>query len=189
MNKKRMYITAAILILLAIILPLFNVSLPIGNPNFGSTPITLAAVFLPWPVSIIAALIKGITSSLFTGRFVVEISAGIGDALMALLTFWLARRWNKSLSAFIGQLSRYILTAGMVALGVSVAIATGIITAENAPVAGLGTSFFSNLASTWLAICHPALTLSIGFNVILSVIIIAFLGKRIDRFLAPSNPE
>ena len=184
-----MYIVAAIFILLAIILPLFNIPLPIGNPNFGSTPITLAAVFLPWPFGIITALVKGITSSLFTGRFVVEISAGIGDALMALFTFWLARRWNKSLSAFIGQLSRYILTAGIVALGVSVAVATGIITVENAPVAGLGNSFFSNLSSTWLAICHPALTLSIGFNTILSVIIIAFLGKRIDRFLHPGIIE
>lgn len=175
--------------MLAIILPLFNIPLPIGNPNFGSTPVTLAAVFLPWPFGIITALVKGITSSLFTGRFVVEIAAGAGDALMALLTFWLVRRWNKSLSAFIGQLSRYILTAGMVALGISIAIATGIITTENAPVVGLSNSFFSNLASTWLDICHPALTLSIGFNTILSVIIIAFLGKKIDKFLTPGSTE
>ena len=180
-----MYLVGAILIVLAIILPLFNISLPIGNPNFGSTPITLAAIFLPWPFGIGAALVKGITSSLFTGRFLVEISAGVGDALMALLTFWLVRRWNKSLSAFIGQLSRYILTAGMVALGVSIAIAAGIITAENAPIAGLTNSFFPNLASTWLAICHPALTLSILFNTVLSVIIIVLLGKRIESYLKP----
>jgi hypothetical protein len=189
MNRKRMLIAAAVAIILAIILPLFNIRLPIGNPNFGSTPITLAAVFLPWPVGIIAAIVKGITSSLFTGRFLVEIPAGIGDAFMALLTFWLARRWNKSLSAFIGQLSRYILTGGMVALGVSIAIAAGIILPENAPAAGLTTSFFSNLAATWIAICHPALTLSILFNTVLSVIIIAFLGKRIDRLLNPGSME
>jgi riboflavin transporter FmnP len=189
MNKKKVLISAAVLIMLAIILPLFHITLPIGNPNFGSTPITLAAVFLPWPVGIIAALVKGITTSLFTGKFLVEIPAGIGDALMALFTFWLARHWNKSLSAFIGQLSRYILTAGMVALGVSVAIAVGVILPENAPVAGLTSSFFNNLASTWKAICHPALTLSILFNTVLSVIIIAALGKRIEIFLKQGGTD
>jgi thiamine transporter ThiT len=185
LNKKRVLISAAVLIALAIVLPLFHITLPMGNPNFGSTPITLAAVFLPWPVGIIAGLVKGVTTALFTGKFLVEIPAGIGDALMALFTFWLARRWNKSLSAFIGQVSRYILTAGMVALGIGIAVAAGIITPEAAPVQGLTQSFFANMANAWIAICHPALTLSILFNTVLSVIIIAALGKRIERFLRP----
>jgi hypothetical protein len=183
MNKKRMLISAAVLIVLAVILPFFRIDLPMGNPNFGSTPITLAAIFLPWPVAVIAALIKGITSALYTGRFLVEISAGIGDALMALFIFWISRHWNKSLSALVGQISRYILTGGMVAIAVSVAIAAGIITPASAPAPGLTSSFFSNLALSWIDICHPALTLSILFNAVLSVLIVLILGKRIESFL------
>lgn len=189
MNRNRIIILALVLIALAVILPLFHITLPIGNPNFGSTPITLAAVFLPWPVGIIAALIKGITTSLFTGSFLVEIPAGIGDALMAIFTFWLARRLNKSLSAFIGQISRYVLTAGTVALAISITAATGIIALENAPVQGLNYSFISNFATTWKAISYPALTLSILFNTALSVIIIAASGKYIEKFLNSNSAK
>jgi hypothetical protein len=183
MNRNRILLSAAVLIALAIVLPLFHITLPIGNPNFGSTPITLAAVFLPWPVAMIAALVKGVTTSLFTGQFLVEIPAGIGDALMALFTFRLVKHLNKSLSAFIGQVSRYILTGGMVALGTTVAMAAGMISAQTAAAQGLTSSFFANLAASWKAIAYPALTFSILFNTLLSVIIIAALGKRIDRFL------
>jgi len=154
-----------------------------GNPNFGTTPVTLAGVFLPWPLAVIIGLIKGIASAVDTGRFLVEIAAGIGDALMAYFTFRLALRWHKALAALVGQGSRFIFTSGMVALAVSLFIALGIITPQEAPVAGLTGSFFSDFAASWLHISYPAVALSILFNAVASVIIILLFGKYIERFL------
>jgi len=102
MNKKRLIMASIIIFTLAIILPLFNITLPLGNPNLGSAPATLAAVFLPWPIGIIAGILKGIAASIFTGKWLVEMPAGIGDAMMAALTFWLAKRLNNSLAATLG---------------------------------------------------------------------------------------
>jgi thiamine transporter ThiT len=56
---------------------MFKIQLPFGNPNFGSTPVMLAAVFLPWPVGVITGIIKGIGVSIWTGKVFARISSFI----------------------------------------------------------------------------------------------------------------
>ena len=68
MKTKMVLLYALILTILAVILPFINIPLPVGNPNLGSTPATLAAIYLPWPFCIIIALIKGIAASIITGQ-------------------------------------------------------------------------------------------------------------------------
>lgn len=187
MNKKRLIIASIIIFTLAITLPLFNITLPLGNPNLGSTPATLAAVFLPWPICIIAGILKGIAASIFTGKWLVEMPAGIGDAMMATLTFWLAKRLNNSLAATLGQISRYIFSSGMIALSISIAIATGVISPETAPVSGLTSSVVENMWTVWKSISCPAITLSIVVNLALSLLVIMIFQKHIQKALRPGN--
>lgn len=184
MNKRNIIIFAIILAVAAIVLPLLNIPLVLGNPNLGSTPVTLAAVYLPWPFGIIIGLIKGISTALFTGRYLTEISAGIGDALMAYFTYLLARRLHKAISAALGQVSRLIFTSGMVALGFTVSLAAGWITPAAAPVSDLTSSAAHNFITVWRGITHPSIILSIALNLVLSVVVILLLGKRIERYLA-----
>jgi hypothetical protein len=103
MKTKMVLLYAPILAILAVILPFVNIPLPVGNPNLGSTPATLAAIYLPWPFCIIIAVLKGIAASIITGRAWVEMPAGIGDALMALFTYWLARHMHKGWGLFWGS--------------------------------------------------------------------------------------
>jgi hypothetical protein len=183
MFTKRNLMFGGILAILAILLPLFNMNLSMGNPNFGTTPVTLAGVFLPWPFAIIIGLIKGVCTAVYTGRFLVEIPAGIGDALMGLFTWFLARRMYTTLASFIGQISRFVVTSGLVAIAVSAAIAFKSITPANAPVAGLSFSFFDNLANSWLAISFPAIFVSVLVNSALAIAIILIFDKFIYKFL------
>jgi len=183
MFTKRNLIFSGILAVLAILLPLFNIRLSMGNPNFGTTPVTLAAVFLPWPFTIIIGLIKGLCTAVYTGSFLVEIPAGIGDALMGLFTWFLARRWFTTLAAFVGQVSRFVVTSGLVAIAFSAAIAFKSITPANAPVAGLSFSFFDNLAASWLAISFPAIFVSVLVNSALAIAFILLFDQFIYKFL------
>ncbi len=187
MNRKRLIIASLIIFTLAIFLPLFNIALPLGNPNLGSAPATLAAVFLPWPIGIIAGIIKGIAASIFTGKWLVEMSAGIGDAMMAALTFWLAKHFNKSVAATLGQISRYVFSSGMVAMCISIAIAIGMISPESAPLSGLTSSTTNNIVTVWKSISYPAITLSIAVNLVASLLVILVFGKRIERVLRPGQ--
>jgi thiamine transporter ThiT len=185
LTRMRLLAYSALFGLLAIVVTMFEIQLPVGNPNFGSTPVTIAAVFLPWPVGVITGLLKGIGVSLWTGKAVIELPAGIGDALMALFTYRLAKRTSKSVAAVAGQLSRYFFTAGMVALVLSLGIAMGAL-APSEPVHGVASSasFAANLIATWAAISYPALTLSILFNALASVVIILLAGRRLEDRLA-----
>lgn len=187
MNRKHMYIIFAIFLLLAVLLPLFNMNFPFGNPNLGTTPVTLAAVYLPWYLALITGLVKGISSAAFTGRWLVELSAGAGDAIMACFTFWMARFIHKTSAASLGQLSRYIFTSGLVALTVSIALAAGWISPSQAPVTGLTGTFLENFGLSWVHISYPSMTISILFNLVASVLVILICGKYIDRFLALKN--
>ncbi len=184
MFKRNFIIFAIILAAAAIVLPLFNIPLVLGNPNLGSTPITLAAVYLPWPFGIIIGLIKGISAALFTGKYLTEISAGVGDTLMAYVAFLIARRLHKALSAALGQVSRLILTSGMVALGFIVALAAGWITPASVPVSGLTSSAAYNFFAIWKSMTCPAIALSMAVNLVVSVLVIVIAGKRIERYLA-----
>ena len=186
MAKMWLITYSAIFGVLAVVVTIFKIQLPFGNPNFGSTPVTIAAVFLPWPVGVITGILKGIGVSIWTGKVFVEMPAGIGDALMAYFTNRLAKRWKKSYAAVAGQISRYIFTSGMVALFISLAIAMGAISPTGMLIPGLApsSSFTANLFTTWAAISFPALTLSIIFNASASVLIIHLAGKRIEERLS-----
>jgi len=109
--------------------------------------------------------------------------AGFGDALMAYFTCRLVGHWGRTYAAIAGQLSRYIFTSGMVALCVGLAVATGVVSPADAPVSGLTSSALGNIFATWKAISYPAVTLSIAFNIVASVLIILLFGKRIQKIL------
>ena len=89
-----------------------------GNPNLGSTPVILAGVLCPLPVGVAAGIIKGVGASLWTGQALIEMPAGIGDALMAAFANYLARRWKRIYAVIVGQFSRYLFTSGMIALNI-----------------------------------------------------------------------
>lgn len=72
MNRKHMAIVFAVLLGITIILPLFNLWLPVGNPNLGTTPVTLTALYLPWYLGMIMGLVKGVATSIFTGRWIYD---------------------------------------------------------------------------------------------------------------------
>ena len=183
MNRKHVCIAFAILLAAAIILPLFNIKLPFGNPNLGTTPVTLTAVYLPWYLGMTAGLVKGISTSLFTGRWMTEIPAGIGDAIMACFTFRIARSMHKTIAAILGQLSRYIFTSGLIAIFVSSAIATGSLGIAQAPVSGMTGDFLHDLVISWSGISYPSITISIIFNMVISVLIILVFSNHIEKFL------
>lgn len=189
MNGKNLVIAFAVLLAMAMVLPLFNISLPFGNPNLGTTPVTLAAVYLPWYLALITGLAKGISAAAFTGRWLVELSAGIGDTLMACFTFWLARSMHKTIAAILGQVSRYIFTSGLVALAVSIAVATGMINPSQAPVSGLTGAFLHDLVMSWSGISYPSITVSILFNFVVSVLVIMLFGPHIEHFLSAGKKD
>jgi hypothetical protein len=184
MQHKNLFIAFIVLLALASILPLFNISLPFGNPNLGTTPVTLAAVYLPWYMALITGLTKGISAAAFTGRWLVELSAGIGDTLMACFTFWLARSMHKTIAAILGQLSRYVFTSGLVALTISTALASGMINPSQSPVSGLTGTFLHDLVMSWSGISYPSITVSILFNFVVSVLVIMIFGRPIEQFLS-----
>jgi hypothetical protein len=183
MNRRNMLITFLVLLALAVILPMFSITLPFGNPNLGTTPVTLAGVFLPWYLGLITGLAKGLSAAAFTGRWITEIPAGVGDAVSACFTFWLARSMHKTIAAILGQLSRYIFTSGVIALTISISLAAGLISLSQAPVSGLTGSFLTNLAVTWGSISYPSITISIMFNLVVSVLVILVCGRYVDNFL------
>jgi hypothetical protein len=187
MNRKHVAITFVILLALAIILPLFNITLPFGNPNLGTTPVTLAAVYLPWYLGLITGLIKGISTAAFTGKWLVEIPAGIGDALMACFTFWAAKSMHRTIAAILGQFSRYIFTSGLIALTISTALAADWISASQAPVKGLTADFLHNLIISWGGISYPSITISILFNMVVSVLLILVFDSLIEKFLSSGS--
>lgn len=188
MKRKMVLLYSLILAVLAIILPLINIPLPIGNPNLGSAPATLAALYLPWPVCIIIALIKGIASSIITGRAWVELPAGVGDALMALFTFWLARHMHKGWAAVLGQASRIVFTSGVVALCVSIAVSLNLLTPASSPITGLTASLLPDIVVSWLEITFPAVILSVAVNAIVCLIIALLFSRPIENSLKGNQP-
>jgi hypothetical protein len=183
MKTKMVLLYALVLAILAIILPFVNIPLPVGNPNLGSTPATLAAIYLPWPFCIIIALLKGIASSIITGRAWVEMPAGIGDAFMALFTFWLARHMHKGWATALGQFSRVVFTSGAVALCVSIAFSLNLLTSATSPIPGLTSSLFSNIGISWLSITVWSIVLSAVVNAAFSLIIVLLFSRPIENSL------
>jgi len=168
-----------------------------GNPNLGSTPVTIAAVLCPLPVGVASGIVKGLGASLWTGQPFIEMPAGIGDAIMAAFTHSIAKRWKKVHAASLGQLSRYVFTSGMIALYIGLVASIGATSGPEATVfRGLvarypwfsqSMSFLpkvvANILVIWVAISFPAVTLSIIANTFASVLVIGLAGKRIRDML------
>jgi len=164
MNKNTLAL-AGIFGLLAFIMALFEVPMQLGNPNLGTTPVSISAVMFAPEVSFIAGILKGIGASISSGKPYVEFAAGIGDAFMALFTFYLMRRMRGEGAIVIGQLSRYLFTASLVAFSVSMFVDNDI----------------TLFAEAWRGIL-PALTWSIIANSVVSVIIFRLFGKGISEW-------
>lgn len=181
---------------LAIVCTQLWIPLFFGNPNLGSTPVTIAGVLCPMPVGITTGIIKGVGASLWTGQPFIEMPAGVGDALMAAFANYLARRWKKkAYAAIAGQLSRYLFTSGMIALYIGSAVSFGSSGPEASVFQALLEKFpwFVKLASSppspisyvaivWVAI-FPAVTLSIIANMLISTVVLVAIGERIEELM------
>ncbi|MEN3034992.1 MAG: hypothetical protein ABC537_01695 [Candidatus Methanosuratincola sp.] len=143
---------------LSIVLSSIRVSFPLGNPNLGSTPVSIAASASPGLAAFAVGLIKGLGVSLWTGQALIEIPAGIGDGMMGILTSWLSRRINPVLAVAVGQLSRYFLTSGMIALSLTIS------------------KSYPGFLEAWIAMI-PAITASIIVNLVLSTAAVAGLRR------------
>ncbi|MGC8998904.1 MAG: hypothetical protein ACP5JW_05870 [Candidatus Bathyarchaeia archaeon] len=195
-KRSKVVAITAIFGALAIFCTQLWIPLFFGNPNLGSTPVTVAGVLCPMPIGIVVGIIKGIGASLWTGQPFIEIPAGVGDALMAAFANYLARRWKKSVYAAIcGQLSRYLFTSGIIALYIGLAVSFGSQGPETSVFQALLKKFpwFVQIASSlphpiangvvvWAAIL-PAVTLSIAANMFISTLVIAAAGKKLEELL------
>lgn len=169
MNKKIMLILISCIS--AGILTYFNIPLEWGNPNLGTTPVSIISLFSPLG-SVFTALVKGISSSIYTGRTYVEMAAGIGDALMALLTFYLVKKIGKEKAIIVGQISRYIFTSTLVAISVSIYRDNNI----------------SEIPIIWVDM-FPAITISIIVNTVAAIIFLKMFGNKINNYLSDANEK
>lgn len=152
---------------LSIALTSLRVSFPTGNPNLGSTAISVVAVASPGIPAFAVGLIKGLGASLWTGQALIEIPAGIGDGIMGLLTSFISKRRNPVLAVVAGQLTRYVFTSGSIALSLSF----------------FQSQSYPSFLAAWIAMV-PAITLSIVGNALIS----AYLVQNL-HFFARGIPE
>ena len=182
LSPKRGWVIAYALILIALagVLPGFQLKTPIGSTDFSATPISVAAVLLPWPVAVIAGIVKGVAATLWGGSTLIELPAGLGEALAALFTYWLAKRWPRGPALFGGAISRFILVGGIVALFVGLGVAYGVILTGLAPVGNLTASGWHNITIVFQYISYPTLALSAGVNLISSLFIVWLFAEIVD---------
>lgn len=168
---------------LSIIMSSIRVAFPLGNPNLGSTPVSLSAIILNGKAVFMIGIIKGIGVSLWTGQALLELPAGLGDGIMGVFTRLLCKRMRAFYAIIIGQLSRYLFTSGIIAL----TLGTFLLLSPDMmmPLVGrviphnLQTNLLlSNIIIIWLAMV-PAITASIITNALLSAIISLALEKYI----------
>ncbi|MDH7556338.1 MAG: hypothetical protein ACQXXL_05095 [Candidatus Methanosuratincola sp.] len=157
-RRSYLLIYVAVFGALSIVLSSIRVSFPLGNPNLGSTPVSIAAAASPGLAAFAVGLIKGVGVSLWTGQALIEIPAGIGDGMMGVLTSRLSRKVNPVLAVAVGQLSRYLFTSGMIA--VSLALSKS----------------YPGFLDAWIAMI-PAITASIMVNLVLSAAAVAGLRR------------
>jgi hypothetical protein len=182
-KRKWLILYSVIFIALAVILPRFQLTLPIGSPNFGATAVTLAAALLPWPIGAAAGIIKGISVSFWGGSLFVELPAGVGDALSALLTSWLVKRWRRTYAIIVGQISRFIFTSGMVAVTVGILVATRVISPGLSPFGNLSLNAWQNIVSIWQLLSYPAIAISVAFNLAASLFLSWLFGEIVELTL------
>ena len=151
---------------LALLATFIKVPMHFGNPNLGSTPVSVAGVLFPPQIAFLTGLIKGIGASLWTGQPYIEMAAGIGDALMAVFTVLLVRKYRTDVAIICGQLSRYIFTSGLIAISVAV-----LLNGDPALI-----------PSMWVAI-FPAVTLSIIANTAVSLVIVRALPQKVSSIV------
>jgi len=187
-RRSYLLVYTAILGALSIVLSSIRVSFPLGNPNLGSTPVSIAGVTSPGLAGFIVGIIKGLGVSLWTGQALLEMPAGIGDGLMAIFTHMLSKRMNAVVAVIIGQVSRYLFTSGMIALVLGTAVSVDMslpgasllfskITAAAPWFSPTGLPpILSNIAMVWVAMI-PAITASIVANAVLSGAVVAALKK------------
>jgi hypothetical protein len=141
---------------------MIKVPMHFGNPNLGSTPVSVSAVLFTPGISFATGILKGIGASLWTGQPYIEMAAGIGDACMALCTYALSKRMKAHYAIVTGQLTRYIFTSGLIALSVSIFVKGDI----------------SLAGATWVAI-FPAVTLSIIANAAVALLVVQGLNDKV----------
>ncbi|HOP09044.1 MAG TPA: hypothetical protein PLC12_02380 [Candidatus Methanofastidiosa archaeon] len=156
---------AALFGAMAFVLALVEVPMHLGNPNLGTTPVSFSAVMFIPEISFIVGILKGAGASIASGKSY-EFAAGIGDALMAVFTFYLLRYVKAEKALVLGQISRYLFTASLVALSVSLSMDGGI----------------ALFPEKWIDIL-PALTLSIIANSVVSVLLYRIIGERTRHWL------
>ncbi len=190
LNRRRASTLSYIAILgaLSIIMSSIRVSFPLGNPNLGSTPVSLSAVISGGYTAFLVGIIKGLGVSLWTGQAILEIPAGIGDGLMALFTNALSKRLGPFYAVILGQISRYLFTSGMIALVLgSVATLSPTLLGAYATFSKITSStalaspdwiplLLSNIALVWVAMI-PAITASIVANTVISAAVVLGLKK------------
>jgi thiamine transporter ThiT len=192
MKNVRIIVLSAIFGALAILCTNLWIPMFFGNPNLGSVPVILAAVLCPIQVGVVAGIVKGVGASLWTGQALIEMPAGIGDALMAAFANYLASRWKRVYAVIAGQLSRYLFTSGMIALNVGFISSFGVSEATFRSLLRGPPWFMPSLSSlpplvaniiiVWIAI-FPAITLSIVGNMLISTLVITAAGKRLEELL------
>ncbi|MCX8182250.1 MAG: hypothetical protein N3D12_03955 [Candidatus Methanomethyliaceae archaeon] len=194
-NRSRTSLLSHIAVLgaLSIIMSSIKVSFPLGNPNLGSTPVSLSAVLCGGYAGFLVGIIKGLGVSLWTGQAILEIPAGIGDGLMAVFTNALSKRIGPFYAILLGQISRYIFTSGMIALVLgTVATLSPNLLGAYAIFSKITSSaayaspdwiplLISNIGLVWVAML-PAITASVVANAALSAAVVLGLKK-----LAPSS--
>ncbi|MBS7638840.1 hypothetical protein KEJ49_08205 [Candidatus Bathyarchaeota archaeon] len=148
------------------------------------------------PVGVVSGIIKGLGASLWTGQPYIEMPAGVGDTLMAILTNLLSKKLKRKVYAVVvGQLSRYLFTSGMIALYIGLAVSLGSSGPEATTLQSLQKRlpmsmhlasylhpYLANILIVWLAI-SPAVTLSIIANITVSAAVITIAGERLEELL------
>jgi len=195
MNRSRASTLSYIAVFgaLSIIMSSIKVSFPLGNPNLGSTPVSLSAILSTGHAAFLVGIIKGLGVSLWTGQAILEIPAGIGDGLMALFTNALSKKIGPFYAVLLGQISRYLFTSGMIALvlGTTATLSPNLLGAyaifSKVTSSASYTSpdwvplLISNIGLVWVAMI-PAITASVVANAALSAAVVVGLKK-----LAPSS--
>jgi len=182
-NRKWLIVYSVIMVVLAAISPGFHLTLSAGNPDFGMTPITLAAVCLPWPIGVIAGVAKGVGAFCWTGGALIELAAVPGDILTALFTAWLVKRMHRSWAVILGQLSRFIITGGAVAIIIGSLVAFDVISPGLSPIGNLTSSAWQNIVIIWKTLSYPVMAISIGLNMVASLFLVWLFGDIIDLTL------
>jgi riboflavin transporter FmnP len=172
LNRARKTALIAIFGALSIVLTAIRVPLHFGNPNLGSTAISLSALFLPPGEVFIVGIVKGIGVTIWTAQPLIEIPAGLGDGIMGIITHILLRRFRPGAAIVIGQICRYLTTS------TSIALTWTILSCFRPELQRTGQNILQIFIGFWMWISFPAVSLSIAANSLLAGFIAEMLYRR-----------